>query len=192
MDATLRVAAWVDRINRFVGRAMVWPLLASVLVSAGNALSRKLFGLSSNAWLEVQWHLFAVAFLGCAGYVLLVDEHVRVDVLSRRWPARVRALVDAVVLALAALPMAALFVVHGWGLFRRAWLSGETYLDAGGLVVWPIYGVMVAGMSLLGLQAASELVRRIAFLRGRVDRPTLNEADMPPVAIGPPLAGDDR
>ncbi len=192
MDPTLRLAAWIDRINRFVGRAMVWPLLAAVLVSAGNALARKLFGNSSNVWLEMQWHLFAVAFLGCAGYVLLVDEHVRVDVLSRRWPVRVRAGVDAAMLALVALPMTALFVAHGWGLFWRAWLSGETYRDADGLVLWPMYGAMVAGMALFGLQVASELVRRIAFLRGRIDRPTLNEVDMPPVAIGLPLSGGDR
>jgi TRAP-type mannitol/chloroaromatic compound transport system permease small subunit len=192
MGPTLRLAGWIDRINRFVGRAMVWPLLASVLVSAGNALVRKLCGTSSNAWLEMQWHLFAVAFLGCAGYVLLVDEHVRVDVLSRRWPVRVRAVVDAAMLVLAALPMTGLFIAHGWGLFWRAWLSGESYIDAGGLVLWPMYGAMVAGMALLGLQAASELVRRIAFLRGRIDRPTLNEADMPPVAVGRPVSDGDR
>jgi TRAP-type mannitol/chloroaromatic compound transport system permease small subunit len=192
MDPTLRLTRWIDRINRFVGRAMVWPLLASVLVSAVNALVRKLFGTSSNAWLEMQWHLFAVAFLGCAGYVLLVDEHVRVDVMSRRWPVRVRAVVDAAMLALVALPMTALFITHGWGLFWRAWVSGETYVDAGGLVLWPIYGAMVAGMALLGLQAASELVRRIAFLRGHIDRPTLNEVDLPPASIRLPLSDRDR
>jgi TRAP-type mannitol/chloroaromatic compound transport system permease small subunit len=179
MKAVLRLAGFVDRCNRFVGRAMVWPLLATVLVSAGNALSRKLFSISSNAWIEIQWHLFAVAFLGCAGYVLLVDEHVRVDVLSSRLPARVRAWIDLLALALAALPMTLLFVVHGWALFWRAWLSGETYLDAGGLILWPIHLAMILGMVLLGLQVVSEGIRRIAFLRGWVDQPTLSEADMP-------------
>lgn len=160
---------------------MIWPLLASVVISAGNALSRKLFGMSSNAWIEIQWHLFAVAFLGCAGYVLLVDEHVRVDVLSSRWPPRLRAWIDLVVLVGAALPMTALFVWFGWDLFWFALVRQETYLDAGGLILWPIYLVMVLGMAMLGLQVCSEAIRRIAFLRGRTARATLSEADLPPV-----------
>jgi TRAP-type mannitol/chloroaromatic compound transport system permease small subunit len=180
MHALLRFARIVDRINRFVGRAMVWPLLVSVVISAGNAFSRKFFSLSSNAWIEIQWHLFAVAFLCCAGYVLLVDEHVRVDALSRRWSSRTRAKVDAVVLVLVALPMTALFGIFGWALFVRAWTTGEGSFNAGGLLVWPIYLCIPLGMALLGLQACSELVRRIAFLRGRVEKPTLTEADLPP------------
>ena len=180
MHALLRFARIVDRINRFVGRAMVWPLLASVLISAGNAFSRKFFSLSSNAWIEIQWHLFAVAFLCCAGYVLLVDEHVRVDVLSRRWASRTRAKVDAVVLAFVALPMTALFGIFGGALFVRAWITGEGSFNAGGLLVWPIYLCIPLGMALLGLQALSELIRRIAFLHGSVDKPTLTEADLPP------------
>ena len=182
MNALLRFARIVDRVNRLVGRAMVWPLLASVLISAGNALSRKFLNLSSNAWLELQWHLFAVAFLGCAGYVLMVDEHVRVDALSRRWTARVRATVDAVVLALVALPMTGLFGIHGWELFVRAWHSEQASFNAGGLVVWPLYLCMPLGMALLALQVASELIRRVAFLRGRVGCATLAEADLPPIA----------
>ncbi|MEP7140268.1 MAG: TRAP transporter small permease subunit [Caldimonas sp.] len=112
MDVLLRLTRGIDRLNRFVGRAMLWPLLASVLISAGNAISRKFFSLSSNGWLEIQWHLFAVAFLGCAGYVLLVDEHVRVDALSRRFTARTRAVVDAVALAFVALPMTVVFAAR--------------------------------------------------------------------------------
>ena len=185
MDALLRFSRIVDRLNRFVGRAMVWPLLASVFISAGNAVSRKFFSLSSNAWIEAQWHLFAIAFLGCAGYVLLVDEHVRVDALSSRWSARTRAIIDVVALALVALPMTTLFAFHGWTIFVLAWQSGESSFNAGGLEVWPIYLCIPLGMGLLGLQGSSELVRRIAFLRGWVDRPTLREADLPPIARGP-------
>ncbi len=181
MKAWLRASGLIDRCNRFVGRAMVWPLLASVVVSAGNALSRKLFNLSSNAWIEIQWHLFAVAFLGCAGYVLLVNEHVRVDILCTRWSARVRAWIDLLVLVGAALPMTALFVWFGWDLFRYALLRRETYLDAGGLILWPIYLVMILGMALLGLQVVSEVIRRIAFLRGFTQCATLSEADLPPI-----------
>ncbi|MEO8804818.1 MAG: TRAP transporter small permease subunit [Burkholderiaceae bacterium] len=181
MKAWLRAMGVIDRCNRFVGRAMVWPLLASVLISAGNAISRKLFGVTSNAWLEAQWHLFAVAFLGCAGYVLLVDEHVRVDMLSSRWSARTRAWIDLTVLVGVALPMTTLFAFFGWDLFWYALVRHETYLDANGLVLWPIYLVMVVGMVLLGLQAVSEAIRRLAFLRGWTDRATLSEGDLPPI-----------
>ena len=190
MNALLRIARIVDRINRFVGRAMVWPLLASVFISAGNAVSRKFFSLSSNAWIEAQWHLFAIAFLGCAGYVLLVDEHVRVDALSSRWSARTRAFVDAVALAFAAVPMTLLFAVYGWTVFVHAWQSGETSFNAGGLAVWLIYLCIPLGMALLGLQALAELIRRIAFLRGHIDRPTLSEADLPPMVRAAAIEGD--
>ncbi len=175
-------ARWVDRLNRFIGRAMLWPLLASVGIGAGNALSRKFLGISSNGWLEIQWHLFAAAFLGCAGYVLMVDEHVRVDALARLWSARTRAAIDAVALAVVALPMTILFGGFGWTLFRQAWWSGEASFNAGGLIVWPLYLCIPVGMTLLGLQALSELVRRIEFLRGRTPRATLSETDLPPIA----------
>lgn len=189
MDVLLRLAQGIDRLNRFVGRAMLWPLLGSVLISAGNAISRKLFSLSSNGWLEIQWHLFAFSFLGCAGYVLMVDEHVRVDALSRRFTARTRAVVDVIALAFVALPMTVLFAVFGWDVFRNAFRIGEASFNAGGLTVWPLYLCIPLGMALLGLQAVSELIRRIAFLRGLVDRPTLAEADLPPLLSEPASKG---
>ena len=189
MDTLLRMGRIVDRGNRFIGRAMLWPLLLSVFISAGNAMSRKFLGLSSNAWIEAQWHLFAIAFLGCAGYVLLVDEHVRVDALSSRWSARTRAIIDVIAFGLVALPMTALFAWHGSTLFVNAWRSGESSFNAGGLQVWLIYLCIPLGMGLLGLQALSEIVRRIAFLRGRVARATLCEADLPPIAGGPLTGG---
>ncbi len=182
MARLVRLSRAIDRLNRFVGRAMLWPLLASVVVSAGNALSRKLFSLSSNGWLEVQWHLFALAFLGCGGYVLLVDEHVRVDALSRRWSARARAWVDAVALAFVALPTTALFGVFGATIAANSFRIGEASFNAGGLIVWPLYTCIPAGMALLGLQALSELIRRVDFLRGGTSRATLSEADLPPIA----------
>lgn len=181
MKALLGVAHRIDRINRFIGRAMLWPLLASVFISAGNALSRKFLGLSSNGWLEIQWHLFALAFLGCAGYVLMVDEHVRIDVLSRRWSARTRATVDAIALAFVALPMTGLFIVFGWTIFVQAWRTHEASFNAGGLLVAPLYFCIPLGMGLLGLQCVSELIRRIGFLRGWTQRASLTEADLPPL-----------
>lgn len=181
MNTLLRVSSWIDRVNRFVGRAMLWPLLASVFISAGNALSRKFFGISSSAWLEIQWHLFAVAFLGCAGYVLLVNEHARIDVLSRRWSAKTRAVVDVVAFTLVALPMTGLFAIFGWTLFVQAYRTQESSFSAGGLIVAPLYLCIPVGMALLGLQVVSELIRRVAFLRGRIRRAVLSESDLPPL-----------
>jgi TRAP-type mannitol/chloroaromatic compound transport system permease small subunit len=180
MKTLLRWARWIDTLNRHCGRAMAWPIVAAIVVSAGNAISRKFFGVSSNAWLELQWHLFALSSLGCAGYVLLVGEHVRVDVLSSRWSLRKRAWVDVAGLLLCALPMTLAIGVLSGELFLRRLASGESYVNAGGLPLWPIVAVMPLGLLLLALQCASELVRRIAFLRGVLAHAELAESDLPP------------
>ncbi|HTP74709.1 MAG TPA: TRAP transporter small permease subunit [Burkholderiaceae bacterium] len=179
MDLLLQWSRWIDALNRHIGRAMAWPIIAAIAVSAGNALSRKVFGISSNAWLEVQWQLFALASLGCAGYVLLVNEHVRVDVWSSRCSARTRAWIDIAGLLLFALPMTGLIGVLSGELFVRRFVSGEIYVNAGGLPVWPVVLTMPLGMALLALQCASEIVRRAAFLGGRLPRPELDEAALP-------------
>jgi len=180
MNLLLRWADWIDTLNRHIGRAMAWPILGAIAVSAGNAVSRKFFGVSSNAWLEMQWHLFALSSLGCAGYVLLVNEHVRVDVWSSRCTPRTRAWIDVAGLLSCALPMAVVIGVLSNDLFLRRLASGEIYVNAGGLPVWPIVLAMPLGMLLLALQCVSELVRRIAFLRGALAKPELGESDLPP------------
>ena len=190
MQRLLEAAHGIDALNRRFGRAMAWPILGAIAVSAGNAVSRKFFGVSSNAWLEIQWHLFALASLGCAGYVLLVNEHVRVDVWSGRCSARTRAWVDLLAFALCALPMTTIVGVLSAELFVRRWASGEIYVNAGGLPVWPIVAVMPLSMALLGLQCLSEMVRRVAFLRGIVPRAELAEADLPPLPFAARAARD--
>ncbi|MDH4061050.1 MAG: TRAP transporter small permease subunit [Aquincola sp.] len=164
---------------------MVWPILAAVLVSAGNALSRKLFDLSSNAFLELQWYLFSAAFLSAAGYVLLVNEHVRIDAVSQRFKPRVRAWLDVVVLAIFVLPLTGVIGALGFHLFEQAWTSGEGSSNAGGLLRWPVYACVPFGMACLGLQALSETIRRLAWLAGRAPHPTLAESALPPFMPGP-------
>lgn len=181
----LHVVRAIDGLNRRVGRSMTWPILAAVLVSAGNAFSRKFFDLSSNAWLELQWYLFALAFLGAAGYVLLVDEHVRIDALAQRFGARRRALLDVAVLLGCVVPLTVFLGWQGWMLATQAWHSGEVSSNAGGLPRWPAYACIPLGMALLGLQALAESVRRLAWLAGRVGSPTRREKDLPPL-VGPP------
>lgn len=175
----LGASAAIDSLNRRMGRAMVLPILIAVLVSAANALSRKFFDLSSNAWLEVQWYLYALSFLGAAGYVLLVNEHVRIDAVSQYLSARTRAGIDLALMLVVVLPMTLMFGEMGFELFWKAWETGEMSYNAGGLPRWPAYACIPLGMALLGLQALSEAIRRAAFLAGKVDAPTLSEDDLP-------------
>lgn len=181
----LRISRAVDFCNRSLGRAMVWPILAAVLVSAGNAMSRKFFNLSSNAFLEVQWYCFSLAFLGAAGYVLMVDEHVRIDAVAQRLTKRARAWIDIVALVAFILPLTVLLGKLGFDLFWKAWVSGEMSYNAGGLPRWPVYFCIPLGMASLGLQALSELIRRVAWLRGIVPNPSLSESDLPPFMAEP-------
>lgn len=179
MNPLVKLSEAIDLLNRRIGRSTVWLILASVLISAGNAAVRKAFDISSNAWLEVQWYLYAGAFLGAAGYVLLVDEHVRIDALAQRFPKRLRAWVDIIAMVLFVLPLCVLMVDLGGTYFWQAWQTGESSYNAGGLVRWPVYLAIPAGFALLGLQAISEIIKRVAFLRGLRPSATTNEADLP-------------
>ena len=182
--------AWsnsIDTLNRWVGRATVWCILASLLISTGNALMRKAFALTSNVWMEVQWYLFAAAFLLAMGYVLMVDEHVRVDALAQRLSARSRAWIDVLALCLFVLPLCVLLLGLGTAYFLRAWYTGEGSFMADGLIIWPVRLFIPLGFGLLGLQAVSEVIKRIAYLLGLRERAVSVEADLPEF-FGP--AGD--
>jgi TRAP-type mannitol/chloroaromatic compound transport system permease small subunit len=179
----------IDTLNRRVGRATTVLILASILVSAGNALMRKVFGLSSNFWLEAQWHLYGAAFLGAGGYVLLVDEHVRIDVFAQRFAPRLRAALDLAVLLAVMLPLCLLMVDLGSGYFWRAFETGESSFHVGGPVRWPIDLCIPLGFLLLALQALSEAIKRTEFLLGRRSRPALTESDLPGFFEPPPAPG---
>jgi TRAP-type mannitol/chloroaromatic compound transport system permease small subunit len=171
----------IDAMNDRVGRVTMWLVLAAVMLSSLNAISRKAFSISSNAYLELQWYLFAGVFLLGAGYVLLKNEHVRIDALAGRWSRRTQVWVDVVGLLVFLLPLCVWVVLQSWPVFAQAWRSGEVSSNAGGLIRWPSYLLLPVGFALLGLQALSELVKRIAFLRGMgpdpavVARDTANE-----------------
>ena len=169
----------IDGVNRRVGRATTVLILAAILVSAGNAFMRKAFGLSSNFWLELQWQLYGAAFLGAAGYVLLVDEHVRIDVVAQRFAPRLRAWLDVLVLLAVVLPLCVLMMELGSGYFWRAFETGEASFHVGGPVRWPVDLCIPLGFALLGLQAVSEAIKRAEFLLGRRAQPALSEADRP-------------
>jgi TRAP-type mannitol/chloroaromatic compound transport system permease small subunit len=167
----LGIARTIDAVNECIGRAVLWLVLAVTLISAANALMRYGFGMSSNAWLEIQWYLFGAIFLLAAGYTLKHNGHVRVDVLYGRWPPRARAWIDLLGTALFLLPLCVLMVWLSWHGFIESFQRGELSSDAGGLIRWPVRLLIPLGFALLGLQGVSELIKRVAFLRGQGELP---------------------
>ncbi len=156
----------IDALSVFVGETLRWLILVAVLICAGNATIRYTFNTSSNAWLEAQWYLFSAVFLLCAGYTLLRNEHVRIDVVSARMSHRTQAWVDIIGTVLFLLPMALLIIYFSWPMWIQSYQLGEVSTSAGGLLRWPVKILIPIGFILLALQALAELVKRIAFLSG--------------------------
>jgi TRAP-type mannitol/chloroaromatic compound transport system permease small subunit len=170
MRFLLSVARAIDALNERVGRALIWLVLVMVLISAGNATSRYLFNLASNAWLELQWYLFAAVFLGCAGYTLLHNDHIRIDVISARLSPRTQIWIDILGTVFFLLPMSLYLLWLSWEPFVNAWVTGEISSNPGGLVRWPARLMIPVGFLLLSLQGVSELIKRIDRL-GRPPAP---------------------
>jgi TRAP-type mannitol/chloroaromatic compound transport system permease small subunit len=171
----LSVSRRIDALNERIGRLIYWLILAAVLVSAGNAVVRYAFNRSSNAWLEIQWYLFSAVFLFCAGYALLHNQHVRIDVIAGRLSKRAQAWIDVFGTLLFLLPMAITIMWLSWPVFTDAYRSHEISTNAGGLTVWPARLMVPVGFFLLVLQGLSELIKRIAYLRGLIPDPTEKE-----------------
>jgi len=168
----LRLSALIDALNERVGRLSYWLILAAVLISAYNATVRYAFNMSSNAWLEIQWYLFSAVFLFCAGYALLHNQHVRIDVISGHLSKRARAWIDILGTLFFLLPMAIAILWMSWPVFVDAYVRNEVSTNAGGLTVWPARLMLPVGFLLLVLQGISELIKRVAFLRGLIPDPT--------------------
>ena len=166
MQGLLKISGLIDGLNERVGRSMIWLVLIVVVISAGNAVFRFTFNLSSNALLEIQWYLFSAIFLLSAGYVLKRNEHIRIDVLFGRYTERTQNWIDVFGFLVFLLPMGILIGYLSWPVFTLAWTSGEMSSNPGGLIRWPVRLMMPAGFALLVLQGLSELIKRIAFLKG--------------------------
>jgi TRAP-type mannitol/chloroaromatic compound transport system permease small subunit len=177
MKMLLTISRAIDALNERIGRAVTWLVLAMVLVSASNASARYLFNLSSNAWLELQWYLFATVFLLCAGYALLHNDHIRIDIISSRLPRRAQAWIDVFGTVFFLLPMAIFIMCLSWPIFVNAWVSGEISSNAGGLIRWPARLFIPVGFFLLSLQGISELIKRVAFLKGLIPDPMEKHED---------------
>lgn len=166
MRALLKFSNAIDRLNTRVGQLTMWLILATTLISAGNALVRKIFSVSSNSLLEIQWYLFAAVFLLGAGYGFLKNSHVRIDFISNKLSDRTRNWIDVFGIVLVLIPFCLISAGLGWPFFVQALISGEVSSNAGGLIRWPVYAFIPAGFALLLLQALSELIKRLAFLQG--------------------------
>lgn len=172
MQALLKFSKAVDWLNNLVGKYVIWLILGSTVISAVNAIVRKVFNVSSNAYLEVQWYLFAASFLLAAGYTLLNQEHVKIDVIYSRFSKRHQMWIDIFGFISFLTPVCIAVLWFGVPFFIKGFQSGEMSSNAGGLIRWPVYLMMPLGFALLLLQGWSELIKRIAFLQGLIDDPT--------------------
>lgn len=175
MEILLTVSRAIDAINKRVGRAVIWLVLVAVLISAVNAVVRKAFNISSNAFLEIQWYLFSAIFLLGAAYTLQRNEHVRIDVLTGHLSSRAHAWIDIFGTLLFLMPMAGIILWLSWDVFLVSYRSGEVSASAGGLTFWPARLLVPVGFLLLMLQGLSELFKRIAFLAGRGPDPAARQ-----------------
>ena len=171
MPVLLRLAAGIDRLNEAIGKAVAWLILLAVLVSAANAVVRKVFSMSSNAWLELQWYLFGAAFLLAAAYTLKQNEHIRIDIVYGMFSRRVQHWIDLFGHVVFLMPFVVLMVWYFVPYVFHSYESGEVSTNAGGLVIWPAKGLLLAGFVLLGLQGAAEIIKKIAVMRGMIPDP---------------------
>lgn len=171
MGGLLKLSRLIDAVNEWIGKFVMWLVLAAVLISAGNAVMRKAFDIGSNAFLEIQWYLFAAVFLLGSGYVWLRNAHVRIDFISSKLSKRTNAMIDIVGMLAFTLPLCLILIDLSWPVFSRAWVSGEMSQNAGGLIRWPALLLIPVGFSILATQSLSELIKRVAFLLGQRDDP---------------------
>jgi TRAP-type mannitol/chloroaromatic compound transport system permease small subunit len=178
MSALLGFSRAVDGFNELIGKLIRWLVLAAVLISAGNAIVRKAFNIGSNAYLEVQWYLFAGVFMLGAGYAFLRNAHVRIDFISSKLSKRANAIIDILGIVVFVIPLCLILIWLSWPFFVNAWNTGEMSSNAGGLIRWPVYLLVPVGFSILLVQSLSELIKRSAFLQGRLAEPISVEAGM--------------
>ncbi|HZY20445.1 MAG TPA: TRAP transporter small permease subunit [Ramlibacter sp.] len=177
MQPLLKLSRAIDWLTSLVGKWVIWLILGSTVISAVNAIIRKVFNTSSNAYLEVQWYLFAASFLLAAGYTLLQGEHVKIDVIYGRLSRRTQNMIDIFGFAVFLLPVCLVVLWYGVPFFLQGYRSGEVSSNAGGLIRWPVYLMIPVGFVLLTLQGVSELIKRIAFQMGLIADPAAKKGE---------------
>ena len=172
MNALLKLSQLIDSITEFVGKSIIWVVLVVTLISCGNAIMRYTINYSSNAFLEIQWYLFAVIFLFGAGYTLKKNEHVRIDLIAGKFSKRGQAWIDIFGIIFFLMPMAIAIMWMSWPIFLLALKTNEMSSNAGGLILWPARLMVPLGFFLLVMQGISELIKKIGFLQGLCPDPT--------------------
>jgi TRAP-type mannitol/chloroaromatic compound transport system permease small subunit len=166
MHALLAASRWIDAGTRLLGQSVAWLVIVAAVISAGNAVVRKLFDISSNTWLELQWWLFAAVFLLASPWTLAINEHIRIDILNERLPRWARNAIEIVGHLFFLLPMAAIVTYTSWYFFLASWEQNEQSSNFGGLPQWPVKLLIPVAFAILFLQGISELIKRIAIMRG--------------------------
>lgn len=172
MAGLLALSRAVDRLNEFIGKWVSWLILVAILVSAVNAVIRKTFNMSSNAWLELQWYLFGAAFLLAAAYTLRENEHIRIDILYGMWSRRVQHWIDLFGHVFFLMPFVTLMIFYFVPYVSLSYRIGEVSTNSGGLILWPAKLLLLIGFVQLGIQGISEIIKKIAIMTGKMDDPT--------------------
>jgi TRAP-type mannitol/chloroaromatic compound transport system permease small subunit len=173
----ISVSRMIDAVNTKIGRVVAWLILLAIAISTVNAIIRKLFDTSSNAWLEAQWVLFGAVFLLCAPWTLIAQEHIRIDIVNNLFPRWLKQGIDLMGHVLFLLPFCIVMVIDGWPFFTRSFVLNEQSLNAGGLPQWPAKSLVVIGFFLLAVQGVSEIIKRIAIMRGLIEDNTHTASD---------------
>ena len=171
MAGLLALSRLIDALNEFIGKWVGWLILAAILVSAVNAVIRKTFNMSSNAWLELQWYLFGAAFLLAAAYTLKQNEHIRIDIVYGAFSRRVQHWIDLLGHLFFLMPFVLLMVYYFVPYVSLSFRTGEMSTNAGGLILWPAKLMLLVGFSLLAIQGVSEIIKKIAVMRGDMPDP---------------------
>ena len=171
MQSLLKMSRGIDAFTTWVGKRLAWLILLAVLVSSVNAIVRKIFDTSSNSWLELQWVLFSIVFLLCAPWTLLDNEHIRIDIVNNLLPKPVRNVIDIIGHVFFLLPLTVVMIITGIPFFLRSFEINEQSGNAGGLPQWPAKSLIMIGFAFLLAQAVSELIKRIAVMRGLIPDP---------------------
>ena len=171
MGALLGLSRGIDRVNTIIGRNVSWLILVAVIVSAVNAVIRKVLNTSSNSWLELQWYLYGAAFLGAAAYTLKENEHIRIDIIYGMWSRRRQHWIDLMGHLLFLMPFVTLMIYFLYPWVMRSYRSGEVSTNSGGLILWPAKAMLLAGFVMLFFQGISEIIKKIAVMRGDIPDP---------------------
>ena len=171
MQSLLKLSRGIDAFTRWLGKRLAWLILVAVVVSALNAIVRKTFDTSSNSWLELQWVLFSIVFLLCSSWTLLDNEHIRIDIVNNMLPKQVRNSIDVIGHAFFLIPLTVVMIITGGPFFMRSVEINEQSGNAGGLPQWPTKSLVMIGFAFLLIQGISELIKRVAIIRGLIPDP---------------------